>query len=46
MAEDYGTRNRLIHGCDFVDYDILWDTVTNDLPPLITELERILAEAS
>ncbi len=39
-----GTRNRLIHGYDFVDYDILWDTVTNDLPPLITELERILAE--
>ncbi|MBI2357942.1 MAG: DUF86 domain-containing protein [Deltaproteobacteria bacterium] len=25
-------RNRLIHGYDFVDYDILWDTITQDLP--------------
>jgi uncharacterized protein with HEPN domain len=39
------TRNRLIHGYDFVDYDILWDTITNDLPPLIKVLERILAKA-
>lgn len=36
-----GTRNRLIHGYDYVDYDILWDTITNDLPLLIEELEKI-----
>ena len=35
-------RNRLIHGYDVVDYDILWDTITEDLPLLITELERII----
>ncbi len=35
-------RNRLIHGYDFVDHDILWDTITNDLPPLIEILERII----
>ena len=33
-------RNRLIHGYDFVDYDILWDTIMQDLPPLIDTLEK------
>jgi uncharacterized protein with HEPN domain len=37
-------RNRLIHGYDLVDLDILWDIVTLDLPPLVAELERILAD--
>ena len=41
-----GMRNRLIHGYDFVDYAILWDTLTDDLPPLITELERIIPDAA
>jgi uncharacterized protein with HEPN domain len=41
-----GMRNRLIHGYDFVDYAILWDTITDDLPPLITELERIIPAAT
>lgn len=41
-----GMRNRLIHGYDFVDYAILWDTITDDLPPLITELERIIPDAA
>lgn len=40
-----GTRNRLIHAYYDVDLDIVWDTVTRNLPPLITQLERILAEA-
>jgi uncharacterized protein with HEPN domain len=37
-----GTRNRLVHGYDLVDYDIIWSTITEDLPPLIAELEKIL----
>lgn len=37
-----GTRNRLVHGYDMVDYDIIWSTVTEDLPPLISELEKII----
>jgi len=37
-----GMRNRLIHGYDVIDYDLLWDTVTADLPPLIAALERIV----
>ncbi len=36
------TRNRLIHGYEGVDYNILWDTITYDLPLLIQPLERIL----
>jgi uncharacterized protein with HEPN domain len=39
-----GMRNRLIHGYDSVDLDILWDTIEIDLPPLIAELEKILGE--
>jgi uncharacterized protein with HEPN domain len=38
-----GLRNRLIHGYDQVDHDILWAIVQNDLPPLIAELERSLS---
>ena len=36
-----GLRNRLIHGYDNVDFDILWEIVTQDLPPLIAELEKV-----
>ena len=38
-AEIVGLRNRLIHGYDSVDYDILWQIVSNDLPPLIAALK-------
>ncbi|MFH1970065.1 MAG: HepT-like ribonuclease domain-containing protein [Verrucomicrobiota bacterium] len=43
--EIIGTRNRLIHGYDAVDYDILWDIVTADFPPLAAQLKRILPDA-
>ena len=36
-----GLRNRLIHGYDAVDFDILWQIITDDLPPLIVKLEGI-----
>jgi uncharacterized protein with HEPN domain len=38
-----GLRNRLIHGYDEVDFDVLWKIVTRDLPPLIAELDRVQA---
>lgn len=38
-----GLRSRLIHDYDEVDFDILWQIVTADLPPLIAELERAVA---
>jgi uncharacterized protein with HEPN domain len=37
-----GMRNRLIHVYDDVDLAIVWDTVQNDLPPLIAQLEKIV----
>ena len=36
------TRNRLIHGYDMVDYDILWQTVQEDLPALLKNLQDML----
>ena len=38
-----GMRDRLIHGYDTVDLDVLWKTITEDLPatrPLIGEVIR------
>lgn len=40
--EIIGMRNRLTHGYDTVDLKALWDTITEDLPPLITDLEKII----
>jgi uncharacterized protein with HEPN domain len=37
-----GLRNRLVHVYFEIDLDRVWDTVTEDLPPLIAELEKIL----
>ncbi len=37
-----GMRNRLIHGYDKIDFDVLWQTVTEDLPPLVAALEKIV----
>ena len=37
-----GLRNRLIHGYDAVDFDILWQIVTVDLPQLIKVLKEIV----
>lgn len=34
-----GLRNRLIHGYDEVDFDILWQIVSEDLPGLIQALQ-------
>lgn len=38
--------DRLVHGYDKVDLNVLWDTIQDDLPPLIAELERILGRQS
>ena len=41
-----GMRNRLVHDYDTINYDVLWQTVTEDLPRLITTLEKILPPLS
>jgi uncharacterized protein with HEPN domain len=35
-------RNRLVHGYDFVDHAILWQTVQEELPALIAQLEEVI----
>lgn len=40
-----GLRNRLVHGYDEVDFDILWDIIEIDLPPLVSRLRMILNSA-
>ncbi len=35
-------RNRLTHVYFDIDLDRVWDTVTDDLPPLISSLEKII----
>ena len=41
--EIIGLRNRLVHGYDAVDYDILWQILNDDLPALVTMLETALS---
>lgn len=36
-----GLRNRLIHGYFDVNLDIVWDTILEDLPPLLKDLKAI-----
>lgn len=35
-------RNRLIHGYDEIDLDILWQILAQDLPPLIEQLDDLI----
>ncbi len=39
------TRNRLIHEYDQVDLNRIWRIVQDDIPPLIAQLESIIAAA-
>ncbi len=38
-------RNRLIHAYFEINLDILWQTVTYELPSLVAELERVLSSS-
>jgi uncharacterized protein with HEPN domain len=42
--EAIAARNRIVHGYDSVDYDIIWRILTEEFPVLITALERALPE--
>ena len=43
-ADIVSMRNRLIHAYFDLDIDRVYDTITLDLPPLITILKRIVAD--
>jgi uncharacterized protein with HEPN domain len=36
-------RNRLIHGYDQIDLNVVCDVIQNDLPPLVDELLKLLS---
>jgi uncharacterized protein with HEPN domain len=40
-----GMRDRLVHAYFDVDLDVVWQTVTQDLPPLLGRLEEISPNA-
>lgn len=35
-------RNRIVHVYFRIDEKLMWDTIQNDLPPLVPELEKLL----
>jgi uncharacterized protein with HEPN domain len=37
-----GTRNRIVHEYDSIELDIIWEIVQQDLPALVSELEKIV----
>lgn len=41
-----GMRNRLTHAYFSIDLEIVWNTIANDLAPLIEQLESVIQEES
>lgn len=39
-------RNRVAHGYDEIDWEVVWSASTSDLPPLVERLERLLPNGS
>lgn len=39
-----GLRNRIVHGYDHLDPEIVWRVATDDVEPVFAALERILVE--
>jgi uncharacterized protein with HEPN domain len=35
-------RNRLIHGYDSIDFDVMWSIIQFDLPELVGKLKKII----
>ncbi|RMD93668.1 MAG: DUF86 domain-containing protein [Calditrichaeota bacterium] len=43
-ADILGMRNRLVHAYFDINLNILWNTVKQDLPPLVEALQKALKE--
>ncbi len=43
-AEMIGMRNRIVHGYDDLDTDIVWRVAREDIEPVVAALERALAD--
>jgi len=44
--EMYGLRNRISHAYFGIDYEIIWDIITNHLPANRTQIEKISKEVT
>jgi uncharacterized protein with HEPN domain len=38
-----GMRNRMAHGYEDINFDIVWNTLVGELPALIAKLDQLLA---
>jgi uncharacterized protein with HEPN domain len=38
-----GMRHRIVHGYDKIEFPLLWKTIQEDLPPLVTALDEAIA---
>ena len=45
-AQIYGLRNRIVHGYAGVDYNIIYQTITEDVPELSLEIKKCLQQDS
>jgi uncharacterized protein with HEPN domain len=45
LREVINTRNRIVHGYDSVDFELLWDIATNEVPPLRNRMATLLKDA-
>ena len=39
-----GMRNHLAHGYFIIDYDLVWNVITTEIPKLKTEIESLLKQ--
>ncbi len=42
----YTMRNRVSHGYEQVDFEIVWKTIQGDLPTLHAQIQKVLASVS
>ena len=42
MLDIVGMRHKVVHDYLHVDYDLVWDVATRELPPLIDALAKIV----
>ena len=39
-----GMRNRIVHDYDGIYLDVVWETITEDIPKLLASINEILEE--
>jgi len=44
LQEMMGLRNRIVHDYDGIYLDIVWETITEDIPKLLEALDKIVEE--